>query len=172
MPTEVQNPIESKMTDLDRAELAVVAEYAAEDRFIGADDTPWFPFAESLEVKVYRMDNRNGDYVIGLRSTAAAQLGRHRHRGPVSAVTIRGSWEYEEYDWVARPGDYVRENPGTIHTLQIHENTEILFHANGPFEFIAEDDTLTLTMDGWSFVNLLIEYCKAQGITFNDRIFY
>ena len=44
-------------------------------------------------------------------------IGRHRHRGTVVAMTLKGSWGYLEYDWVARPGSYILESPGVIHTL-------------------------------------------------------
>ena len=47
--------------------------------------------------------------MLGLRSPSDQWLGKHRHRGIVTATTIAGSWNYREYDWIARPGDYVVE---------------------------------------------------------------
>nr|WP_255426336.1 2,4'-dihydroxyacetophenone dioxygenase family protein [Pseudonocardia sp. C8] len=160
------------MSELDRAELAVVDQYAAEDRYISGDELPWFPWVGPIEIKVVRADNRTGQYVLGLRSSEEAVLGKHRHRGVVSAVTVSGAWEYFEYDWVARPGDYVRENPGTIHTLHIFENTEIVFTVDGTIEFLNDDNTLNNTMDVWSFVHLYLEHCKTQGLDVNERIFF
>lgn len=165
-------PTESRMSDLDRAELDVVERYAAEDRYINEDELPWYPWVGTIEIKLFRADNRNGQFVIGLRSAEDAVLGKHRHRGVVTAVTIRGAWEYFEYDWKATPGDYVRENPGTIHTLHVFEDTEIVFTVDGTIEFLHDDDTLNNTMDVWSFVHLYEEHCKANGLKLNERIFY
>lgn len=162
----------SRMSELDRAELAVVERYAAEDRYVSGAEVPWFTWVGPIEIQVLRADNRNGQFVVALRSSEDAVLGKHRHRGPVTAVTLRGSWEYFEYDWVARPGDYVRENPGTIHTLHIMENTEIVFTVDGSIDFLNDDDTLNNTMDVWSFVHLYAEHCRATGTTLNERIFY
>ena len=110
--------------------------------------------------------------MLGLRSAEDAVLGKHRHRGVVTAVTLRGAWEYFEYDWMARPGDYVRENPGTIHTLHVLAGTEIVFTIDGSIEFLHDDDTLKNTMDVWSFLYLYQEHCTARGLAFNERIFY
>lgn len=164
--------VQSRLSELERAELDVAKRFAASDRHICEAEVPWLPWVGTIEIKVLRADNRTGNLVIGLRSAQDAVLGKHRHRGPVSAITVRGRWEYFEYDWVAEPGDYVRENPGTIHTLHVFENTEILFIADGSIEFLNDDDTVNNTMDVWSFVHLYEEYCKTNGIPLNERIFY
>lgn len=170
--TSTLAPTESRMSELDRAELAVVEKYAAEDRYVSEDELPWYPWVGTIEIKLFRADNRAGQFVLGLRTGPDAVLGKHRHRGVVTAVTLKGSWEYYEYDWVATPGDYVRENPGTIHTLHVMENTEIVFTVDGSIEFLNDDDTLNNTMDVWSFVHLYAEFCKENGIELNQRIFY
>lgn len=162
----------SKLSDLDRAELAVVEKYAAPDRYIHKDETPWYPWAGPIEIKLLRVDNRIGEFVVALRTAEDAVLGKHRHRGPVTAVTLAGAWEYFEYDWVARPGDYVRENPGTIHTLHVMPDTEIVFTIQGSIEFLNDDDTLNNTMDVWSFLHLYEAFCQKNGLEVNERIFY
>ena len=45
-----------------------------------------------------------GTFVISLanRTNEDADLGKHRHRGQVTAVTLKGEWWYEEYDWRAK----------------------------------------------------------------------
>ena len=63
-------------------------------------------------------------------------------------------------------------NPGTIHTLHLFENTEIVFTVDGSIEFLNEDDTLNYTLDMWSVVHLYEEFCKANGLQLNERIFY
>ncbi len=173
MSTSTTKPVTvSNLSKLDRAELDVVERYAAEDRYISSVEVPWFPWVGALEIKLLRADNRNGQFVAGLRSTEEAMLGKHRHRGAVSAVTLKGKWHYFEYDWMAAPGDYVRENPGTIHTLHLFANTEIYFTVEGSIEFLNDDDTLRNTMDVWSFVHLYEDHCVKTGIEMNKRIFY
>lgn len=162
----------SRLTDLERAELAVADRYAAPDRHMSSDEVPWFPWIGPIELKLLRADNRSGQFVVGLRSAEDAVLGKHRHRGAVTAVTVKGQWEYFEYDWVARPGDYVRENPGTIHTLHVFPDTEILFTVEGSIEFLHDDDTLANTMDIWSVVHLYETYCQENGLELNQRVFY
>jgi 2,4'-dihydroxyacetophenone dioxygenase len=63
----------------------------------GEYDTLWFPWMGSLELKPMRMENRTGTFVVGLRSKVAASLGKHRHRGTVTAITMSGAWGYKEY---------------------------------------------------------------------------
>ncbi|MGV9826847.1 MULTISPECIES: 2,4'-dihydroxyacetophenone dioxygenase family protein [unclassified Gordonia (in: high G+C Gram-positive bacteria)] len=162
----------SNLTELERAELAVVERYAAEDRYVSGDEVPWFPWVGALELKMLRADNRSGQFVVGLRSAEDAMLGKHRHRGAVAAVTTKGRWHYFEYDWMATPGDYVRESPGTIHTLHLFADTEIYFTIEGSIEFLNDDDTLNNTMDIWSFVHLYEDHCARTGTEFNHRIFY
>lgn len=164
--------VPSNMSEQDRAELQIVEKYAAADRYISADEIAWFPFGDTFEMKLYRMDNRNGDYVICLRTEVGGVVGKHRHRGPVNAHTIKGAWGYFEYDWVARPGDFVRENPGTVHTLFMEPDSEAMYMVNGAIDFLNDDETLLMTMDGWSFVHAYSAHCDAVGAEFNDRIFY
>ena len=58
-------------------------------------------------------------------------------------VTLEGSWGYYEYDWVARPGDFVYELPGSAHTLYSDDpnGMKALFWINGPIEFYKDDGT-------------------------------
>ncbi|MGH8516486.1 MAG: 2,4'-dihydroxyacetophenone dioxygenase family protein, partial [Panacagrimonas sp.] len=98
--------------------------------------------------------------------------GKHRHRGIVTATTIAGSWNYREYDWIARPGDYVVETPGTIHTLHVAANTEIVYTVTGSIEFFNEDDSLSSVWDCFSFTNHYMQHCKRAGLTVNRRLFY
>lgn len=76
------------------------------------------------------------------------------------------------YDWVARPGDYVVENPGTIHTLHMTKDTEVVFTVSGSLEFFHDDDSLKNTMDVFSYAHLYYEHCEREGLTPNDGLWY
>jgi 2,4'-dihydroxyacetophenone dioxygenase len=86
------------LNEHERSGIAFVDKYSAPDVYInGKNDTLWFPWIGSLELKPMRMENRNGMFVVGLRSKVATSLGKHRHRGTVNAITMSGAWGYEEY---------------------------------------------------------------------------
>lgn len=87
----------SILNEQERAELAFVDKFSAPDVYInGKDDTLWFPWIGPIELKPMRMENRTGTFVVGLRSKVAAGLGKHRHRGTVTAITMAGEWGYKE----------------------------------------------------------------------------
>lgn len=88
----------SALNEHERDELAFVDKYSAPDVYINAKtDTLWFPWIGPIELKPMRMENRTGTFVVGLRSKVAASLGKHRHRGTVTAITMSGEWGYKEY---------------------------------------------------------------------------
>ncbi|KAH7112723.1 RmlC-like cupin domain-containing protein [Dactylonectria macrodidyma] len=164
---------ESILTEEDRAELAFTDKRSAPDVYInGNTDTLWFPWVGPIELKPLRMENRTGTFVVALRSPVDAWLGKHRHRGSVTALTVSGEWRYKEYDWVARPGDYVCENPGTIHTLFVGGNTEVVFTITGSLEFLNDDDSLKTTLDIFSFAKMYYDHCKDKGLKPNDGLWF
>jgi hypothetical protein len=88
----------SALNDAEREELAFTDKYSAPDVYINEKtDTVWFPWIGPIELKPLRMENRTGTFVVGLRSAVAASLGKHRHRGTVTAITMSGEWGYKEY---------------------------------------------------------------------------
>ena len=71
--------------------------YGSPDVYIdGEKDTEWYLWTGSIYVKPLRFENRNGNYVIKLKTDPHAELGKHRHRGEVRAYTIKGNWGYHE----------------------------------------------------------------------------
>jgi 2,4'-dihydroxyacetophenone dioxygenase len=167
-----QPMIPSVLSELDRQEMTAVKRFGGTDTHISAHESPWVPWVGDIEIKILRVENRTGLLVIALRSPTDQSLGKHRHRGVVTATTIAGAWNYYEYDWVARPGDYVVETPGTIHTLHVAAGTEIVFTLTGSLEFFNDDDSLASVWDCFSFVNLYVQHCKRIGVDENRRLFY
>ena len=89
---------ESKLTPLEKSELALADKYSSPDVYInGETDTCWHPWHENLELKPLRFETRTGTFVVVLRSSEDTWLGKHRHRGTVTAVTLNGEWNYKEY---------------------------------------------------------------------------
>tara|TARA_A100001391_G_scaffold119169_2_gene80948 strand:+ start:899 stop:1414 length:516 start_codon:yes stop_codon:yes gene_type:complete len=146
--------------------------YGVPDMYISGDQSLFHPWVGDVWLKPLRFDVRNNLYVTILWSKGPGGLGRHRHRGPVSAYTLEGSWRYEEYDWVARPGDFVQENPGVIHTLTSDTGVKTLFMVGGSLEFYDENDNLESIMDVFSFLDLYKNYCEETGQSFNEKLIF
>ena len=159
------------MTSVD----AMVQEYGRPDCHIGAgeDESPWVPFVENVYIRHQAFDVRNNSYTNILWVKKGGMLGRHRHRGPISACTLEGRWRYLEYDWVAGPGSYVHESPGAIHTLVCDDpnGMKTFFVMNGSLEFFDENENLTQTLDVFWFIDHYVSYCRKNGLPVNEKMF-
>jgi hypothetical protein len=87
---------ESVLTEKDRRELIFTDKHSSPDVYIGHKDTLWHPWTGTLELKPLRFETRSGSFVVSLRTPVDAWLGKHRHRGTVTAVTLSGNWRYKE----------------------------------------------------------------------------
>jgi quercetin dioxygenase-like cupin family protein len=152
----------------------IVREYSRPDVHIGAgeDESPWVPFIENVYIRHLAFDVRGSSFANILWVKKGGKLGRHRHRGPVFACTLEGSWRYLEYDWVARPGSYVHESPGTIHTLVSDDpnGMKTFFWLNASLEFYDDNDVLTETLDVFWFINHYVSYCREHGLKLNEKL--
>jgi len=105
----------------------------------GGDARDWVPQSAHVSFKPLLLNVSQGYYVNILRVRQAGVLSRHRHSGPVHALTLRGKWRYLEHDWVASAGDYAFEPPGETHTLVVPDDvTEMatLFHVTGGYTYV------------------------------------
>lgn len=104
-----------------------------------ADDELWVPVASGAHMKPLLLHASAGYYVNLLRVRRTGVLSRHRHTGPVHALTLRGKWHYLEHDWVAEEGSYAWEPPGETHTITVPEGvTEMItwFHVSGGYTYV------------------------------------
>ena len=153
---------------------AVYREYGRPDVHIGAgeDESPYVPFKPNVFIRHLAFDVRHNAFANILWVNKGGMLGRHRHRGPVFACVLEGSWRYLEYDWVARPGSYVQESPGVIHTLVSDDpnGMKTFFWLNGSLEFYDEHDNLLETMDVFWFIDHYLNYCREHGLKINPKL--
>jgi 2,4'-dihydroxyacetophenone dioxygenase len=153
---------------------SVIQEYGRPDIHIGAgeDESPYVPFKENVFIRHLAFDVRTNSFANILWVKKGGMLGRHRHRGPISACTLEGSWRYLEYDWVARPGSYVRENPGVIHTLLSDDpnGMKTIFFLNGSLEFYDDNDVLLDTLDVFWFIDHYLNHCRAHNLKINEKL--
>ena len=160
--------------DISNSLNAVTREYGRPDIHIGAgeDESPYVPFVENVYIRHLAFDVRSSMFANILWVKKGGKLGRHRHRGPVFACTLEGSWRYLEYDWVARPGSYVHESPGVIHTLVSDDpnGMKTMFWLNGSLEFYDDNDKLTETLDVFWFINHYVSYGREHGRKVNPKL--
>ncbi|KAH7344249.1 hypothetical protein BKA66DRAFT_577074 [Pyrenochaeta sp. MPI-SDFR-AT-0127] len=140
-------------------ELKIADKMGAPDVYIDSEvATCWYHWVGSIWVKPLRFENRSATYVIVLKTDLSAQLGKHRHRGEVKAYTVRG--------------DYIIENPGTIHTLWMGKQPEVLFNVMGSIEFFNDDGTLREIMNLFSFWRMYVDHCNKHRIKPNENLWY
>lgn len=147
--------------------------YAMPEGYVGAgeDVSPWVPFVENVWIRHLAFDVRSSSASNVPWVAAGGMLCRHRHRGPVSGYTLEGSWRYLEYDWVAGPGDFVRESPGRTHTLVSEKGMKTFFWLNGPLEFLDENDRVMETVDVFWYIDHYESYCREKGLPINERLY-
>ncbi len=91
------------------------------------------PQSPTVSFKPLILSVSQGFYINILRVRSSGVLSRHRHTGPVHALTLRGKWRYLEHDWIATAGDYAFEPPGETHTLVVPDDVQemaTLFHVS------------------------------------------
>jgi 2,4'-dihydroxyacetophenone dioxygenase len=68
---------------------------------LDADERAWIPQSPEVAFSPLILNVSQGYYINILRVRASGVLSRHRHSGPVHALTLRGRWRYLEHDWLA-----------------------------------------------------------------------
>ena len=142
---------------------------AFEALYIPANDTPWFPYGEGgCEVQLIQADPTTGQWIIRLRGPSGGNLGIHRHYGTVFGFTLRGAWRYLEHEWVSRSGDIVQETPGSVHTLVLVDESEMLFLVEGALEYLDRQGK-TLAHEDWrSITDKYLDFCTQRGLDIVD----
>ncbi|CAK7287913.1 MULTISPECIES: 2,4'-dihydroxyacetophenone dioxygenase family protein [Streptomyces] len=154
--------------------LETIKEFGPPDIAIAEEDQTWVPFDERASWKPLRFDLSTGMWVVVTRVKGAGVISRHQHTGPVSAYTLQGSWYYPEHDWVARPGTFVFEPPGDVHTLTTDdpEGMTTLFIMNGVMRFLDDKDQLIDQHDCYYYLDQYVRYCRSQGFEPDSRLFH
>lgn len=147
--------------------------FAREEGYISGEQTtsPWIPWGDKVWMRHLTFDVRNNSAANVLWVEGGGQLGKHRHRGPVSGYVVEGSWRYLEYDWVAHVGDFIRESPGRSHTLVSDGGMKTMFWLNGSLEFLDDDDQIVEILDVFWFINHYVSYCDTHGLSINEALF-
>ncbi len=151
---------------------AFVEQMGLPDQAIQSDEIPWVPQGERVWFKPLRFDLTSGRWVNLIRMTGDGRVNRHRHTGgQVLGYCIQGSWRYLEREWVARPGTFIYEPPGDIHTLVLEDGNEemiTLFLLEGVVQYLDDEDNILYQDDVFSKMERYLRYCQEQGIEPKD----
>jgi 2,4'-dihydroxyacetophenone dioxygenase len=141
-------------------------EFALPDQAIDSDRLPWVPQGERVWFKPLRFDLVNGRWVNLLKISGKGKVNRHRHSSPVLGFCLQGEWHYPERDWQARPGTFIYEPPGDIHTLVVDSEEEMitLFLLEGVIQYLDDQDNLIYQDDVFSKMERYLSYCRREGI--------
>jgi hypothetical protein len=131
------------------------------------DERLWVPQSDAVAFRPLLLSVNHGYFVNILRVRKSGVLSRHRHPGPVHAVTLRGRWHYLEHDWWAEAGTYSFEPPGDIHTLHVPDDVEemvTLFHVSGAYVYVDVDGNAVGVEDVFSKLERARAHYEAVGL--------
>lgn len=140
------------------------------DRAIDFDSLPWVPQGDRVWFRPLRFDLANGRWVNVLRVSGGGRVNRHRHSGgQVLGYCLEGAWRYLERDWEARPGTFIYEPPGDIHTLVTGgSGMTTLFLLEGVIQYLDDSDTVVAQDDVFTKLQRYLDYCRAEGLQPQD----
>jgi 2,4'-dihydroxyacetophenone dioxygenase len=131
------------------------------------DERLWVPQAPGVDFRPLLLNVTQGYWVNVLRVRTTGILSRHRHAGPVHALTLQGRWHYLEHDWWAEEGSYAFEPPGDIHTLEVPADCaemRTLFHVSGAYVYVDVDGRPVGVEDVFSKLEAARRHYGANGI--------
>lgn len=144
-----------------------------ESGHVNEADLPWVDQGWGIEMKILRVNNDSGDWVILNRFAPGTQLPTHRHSGTVFAYTLSGKWGYLESEFTATAGSVIHEPANTSHTLKVADDSEpcvVIFAISGSLVNYTEDGTIWGISDGHTQLAEYIRLAEEQGNPVNPAL--
>lgn len=144
-----------------------VEELFIQDGFAEDDERLWVPLQPGRWSRPLCLSVSQGYWVHLTKVRGGGMLSRHRHPAPVHGFVLKGSWRYLERDWVARPGSYLYEPPGDIHTLVVDHDCEemiTLFYNTGSLIYCDADGNTTGTTDVFDRIAACRRHFEEVGL--------
>ena len=147
------------------------------ERVFNIDDLPWVPFDDgevNCHFKPLRFDLTTGSWTYLFRIKGNKILTRHRHTGGnVIGYNIQGAWRYEGRNWIAKPGTFIFEPPGDIHTLITgDEEVVTLFILGGSLQYFDENNSIIGQDDIYTVLKKYRDYCIENKIEILEELIY
>lgn len=119
------------------------------ERIFHIDDLPWVPFDDGDEEKINCFFK------------------------PLRFDLSTGTWTYEGRDWTAKPGTFILEPPGDIHTLRTgNEEVITLFILGGSLQYFDANNSVIGQDDVYTVLKKYKDYCNEKGIEIVDDLIY
>jgi 2,4'-dihydroxyacetophenone dioxygenase len=143
-------------------------EFATQTRL--EDERYWIPYSEGAWFQACYFDVTTGGFANVLRIRPGSRLSPHYHISTVHGWTMQGTWYYEEHKdkWIARPGTYIFEPPGELHTLVVPADSKepmiAFFALSGGLIYVNEDGSFAAYDDGFTLLDLARKHYREVGL--------
>jgi 2,4'-dihydroxyacetophenone dioxygenase len=133
----------------------------------GESELPFVDLGDGTELQLLQVDVEAGLWVIRSRFAPGTIVPTHKHTGEVFAFTLAGSWKYVEYPEVNVAGSYLYEPAGSIHTLMVPEEndvvTDVWFAIYGANLNLGPDGNVEMVIDASLVRDTYFALCEANG---------
>jgi quercetin dioxygenase-like cupin family protein len=130
-------------------------------------ELPFVDLGDGTELQLLQVDVEAGLWVIRSRFAPGTIVPTHKHTGEVFAFTLAGSWKYVEYPEVNVAGSYLYEPAGSIHTLMVPEEndvvTDVWFAIYGANLNLDADGNVEMVIDASLVRDTYFALCEANG---------
>ncbi len=135
---------------------------------IGENDLPFVDAGDGTHLQVLQIDLAQGLWVVRTKFDPGLTIPKHFHTGPVFAITLEGSWYYQEYPEVVNTkGSYLFEPAGSVHTLTVPADqegqTDVWFAIYGANVNIDKDGNVISVIEAGGVLDAYRSLCAAYG---------
>lgn len=129
---------------------------------------PWVTVMPGIDLKVLRVVESTGLWVVRNRFAPGTSIETHRHTGEVHGFTISGSWRYAEYGVDYPAGAYIHEPASSVHTLTVPahhtETADVIFVMQGANLVLGPDGSVVRVDDGPTTLAFYRMLCESLGL--------
>lgn len=142
---------------------------------VGPDDLPWAEAGDGSAIQLLHVDLNQGLWISNTRLPPGYKVIKHFHTGFVYAVTLQGRWFYAESpDAECKPGSYLFEPAGAVHTLMTPVDQEgdtiVWFAIYGANVNLDDEGKVASMVDARGVLELYRGYCDALGLDHSKLI--
>jgi 2,4'-dihydroxyacetophenone dioxygenase len=148
---------------------------ALETLHVGANDLPYAEAGDGSAIQLLHVDLNQGLWISKTRLPPGYKVPTHYHTGSVFAVTLEGTWFYEESpESVNRPGSYLFEPAGSRHTLvtppDMVGNMVTWFAIYGANINLDAAGNVVSVTDAKAVLDIYRGYCDALGLDISKLV--
>lgn len=134
-----------------------------------AQDLPFVEMGPGYSAQILHVNLETGLWVSRSRLNPGYRSPRHYHSAEVFGFTNSGTWFYiEQPDAINRPGSYLYEPAGSIHTQYVPEDNvgpvDIWFIINGNVDALDEDGATISSSGAREMLEYYRNACRSAGL--------